>query len=154
MADIHITDFYRDAAKALNIIYGSFPRLITVFVEDICGPDSPDEFGLHSPRHQACLATLLWLAAEGYIRYQGTIRQEAIDQVTLTHKGFTLLSAQLSCRSALAEKVTHINLQLEGNGGQDAPAGDFSPAIDLLRAALKTRASSAIDTVMQVLLSR
>lgn len=154
MADIHITDFYRDAAKALNQIYGSFPRLVTVFVEDISGPDSPDEFGLHSPRHQACFATLLWLAAEGYIRYHDTIRQEAIDQATLTHKGFTLLTAQLSCRSAVEAKVTHIDMQLGGPELQGAPVGDFSPAIDLLRAALKTRASSAVDTVMQILLNR
>lgn len=154
MADIHITDFYRDAAKALNQIYGSFPRLITVFVEDICGPDTPDEFGLHSPRHQACFATLLWLAAEGYIRYQDTIRQEAIDQVTLTHKGFTLLSAQLSCRSAAADKVTHINRQLSGQTAQCELVGDFSPAIDLLRAALRTRASSAVDSIMQILLDQ
>ncbi|WP_049723813.1 hypothetical protein [Gilvimarinus polysaccharolyticus] len=154
MADLHITDFYRDAAKALNLIYGSFPRLVTVFIEDIAGPDSPDEFGLHSPRHQACFATLLWLAAEGYIRYQDTIRQEAIDQVTLTHKGFTLLSAQLSCHSALSEKITHINTRLGGQEPPSALVGDFSPAIDLLRAALQTRASSAIDTIMQILLNR
>jgi hypothetical protein len=154
MADIHITDFYRDAAKALNVIYSSFPRQITVFVEDISGPDTPDEFGLHSPRHQACFATLLWLAAEGYIRYQDTIRQEAIDQVTLTHKGFILLSTQLSCRSAINEKITHTNRQLDGQKPHEAPVGDFSPAIDLLRAALKTRASSAVDTIMQILLTR
>ncbi|BFM19933.1 hypothetical protein [Gilvimarinus japonicus] len=154
MADIHITDFYRDAAKALNQIYNSFPRLVTMFVEDISGPDTPDEFGLHSPRHQACFATLLWLAAEGYIRYQDTIRQEAIDQVTLTHKGFTLLSAQLSCRSAPDKKLTHISKQLDGEEQASAPVGDFSPAIDLLRAALTTRASSAVDTIMQILLNR
>lgn len=154
MADLHITDFYRDAAKALNQVYGSFPRPVMMFVEDISGPDSPDEFGLHSPRHQACFATLLWLAAEGYIRYQDTIRQEAIDQVTLTHKGFTLLSAQLSCRSALDAKITHIDIQLGDGEQQNAPVGDFCPAIDLLRAALKTRASSAVDTVMSILLSR
>src|SRR5690554_23903 len=154
MADLHITDFYRDAAKALNQIYSSFPRLMTVFVEDISGPDSPDEFGLHSPRHQACFSTLLWLASEGYIRYQDTIPAGAIGQVNLTHKGFTLLSSQLSCRSALGEKVTHINTQLDGTEQPSALEGDFSPAIDLLRAALRSRASSAIDTVMHILFNR
>src|SRR5690606_7657557 len=53
---------------------------------------TPDEYGIHSPRHQACFACMLWLADEGYLRFVDTIRQEAIDQAVLTHKGFILLS--------------------------------------------------------------
>ena len=61
MPDIHIEEFYRDAAIALLQLYSVFPRRINLFVEDIAGPDDPDEFGLHSPRHQACFGALLWI---------------------------------------------------------------------------------------------
>ncbi|MDO3380576.1 hypothetical protein [Gilvimarinus algae] len=154
MADIHISDFHKDAAKALNMLYSSFPRKLTVFVEDISGPDTPDEFGLHSPRHQACLAALMWLAAEGYIRYEDTIRQEAVDQATLTHKGFTLLSSLISCRSHLANHATLINAQFEPVLEESQIEGDFAPAIELVRAALRGRSSNAIDAIMQILLNR
>lgn len=154
MSDIHISDFHKDAAIAFNMLYLSFPRKITLFVEDIAGPDTPDEFGLHSPRHMACLSTLLWLADEGYIRYEDTIRQEAIDQVTLTHRGFTLLSGLISCRSRLSNQATHINVQLEPVLEQCDIEGDYAPAIELLRAALKGRSSGAIDAIMQILLNR
>ncbi|MDO3385421.1 hypothetical protein QWI17_06160 [Gilvimarinus sp. SDUM040013] len=154
MADIHISDFHKDAARALNLLYSSFPRKLTLFVEDIAGPDSPDEFGLHSPRHMACLSTLLWLADEGYIRYDDTIRQEAIDQATLTHRGFVLLSSLISCRSRLSNQATHINAQLEPMLENGDIEGDFAPAIDLVRAALKGKSSNAIDAIMQILLHR
>lgn len=154
MADIHISDFHKDAARALNTLYGGFPRKLTVYVEDIAGPDEPDEFGLHSPRHIACLSTLMWLAAEGYIRYEDTIRQEAVDQATLTHKGFTLLSSLISCRSRLSNHATQINTQLEPVLESGEFEGDFAPAIDLIRAALKAGSSNAIDAIMQILLNR
>ena len=48
MADIHIEEFYKDAAIALVQLYNAFPRRVNLFVEDIAGPDEPDEFGLHS----------------------------------------------------------------------------------------------------------
>ena len=154
MADIHISDFHKDAARALNMLYSSFPRKLTVFVEDIAGPDAPDEFGLHSPRHMACLSCLMWLADEGYIRYEDTVRQEAVDQATLTHKGFTLLSALISCRSRLANHATQINAQLEPVLEQSDIEGDFAPAIDLVRAALRGGSSNAVDAIMQILLNR
>ena len=75
MADIHIEEFYKDAAIALVQLYNAFPRRVNLFVEDIAGPDEPDEFGLHSKRHMACFGTLLWLAEEGLLRYVDTIRQ-------------------------------------------------------------------------------
>lgn len=92
MSDLHIDDFYRDAAKALVALYSQFPRRTILYVEDISGPDSPDEFGLHSTRHQACFETLLWLAHSGFLRYEQLVRQEAIDQAVLTHRGFLTLS--------------------------------------------------------------
>lgn len=93
MADLHIEDFYKDGVCALLQLYFAFPRRISVFVEDICGPDTVDEFGLHSKRHLGCLGAMLWLAEEGFLRYTDTIRQDAIDQAVLTQKAFLLLSA-------------------------------------------------------------
>lgn len=152
MADIHIADFHKDVAKTFCQLYTGFPRKLTVFVEDISGPDTPDEFGLHSTRHQACFATLLWLADEGYIRYESTIRQEAIDQVTLTHRGFTLLSMQLHCQSRLASGITHTASQFSDSQAPEEVVGDFAPAIELLRGAVRSGSSSAIEQVVQIIL--
>ena len=62
MADIHIDDFYRDVATIFLRLYAVFPRKSTLYVEDICGPDQPDEFGLHHPRFQAGFSAMVWLA--------------------------------------------------------------------------------------------
>ena len=93
MADIHIDDFCRDAALSLLHLYSAFPRRASLYVEDIAGPDSADDVGLHSDRHMACLGTMLWLAEEDYIRYDAMIYQDGIDQAVLTGRSFTLLSA-------------------------------------------------------------
>ena len=94
MADIHIDDFYKDTGLILVHLYNLFPRKGNVFAEDIAGPDTPDEFGLHSPRHMACFGAMLWLAEEGFLRYVDTIGQDAIDQAVLTQKAFIRLSAR------------------------------------------------------------
>ncbi|BFM12043.1 hypothetical protein R50072_21960 [Simiduia litorea] len=93
MSDIHIDDFYKDSALILSQLFAFFPRPNAVYVEDIAGADHTDDFGLHSQRHMACLGAMLWLAQAGYLHYADTIRQEAIDQAVLSHKGFTLLSS-------------------------------------------------------------
>lgn len=93
MGDIHIDDFYKDAGKILVQLYRSFPRKNLLLVEDISGSDTPDEYGLHSERHQSCFGAAIWLAESGYLSYGETIRQEGMDQVILTHKAFTLLSS-------------------------------------------------------------
>lgn len=93
MSDIHIDDFYRDTARILVALYNQFPRKTTLYVEDIAGPDKPDEFGLHSPRHLACLHTLLWLAHTDYLHYESLIREEAVDQIVLSHRAFLLLNS-------------------------------------------------------------
>lgn len=93
MSDINVDDFCKDAGRALLVLYQAFPRPHTLFVEDLCGPDQVDEFGMHSDRHQACFSALLWLAEEGLLRYADTIRQDAVDQAVLTGRAFTLLSA-------------------------------------------------------------
>lgn len=91
MSDLHIDDFFRDAAKTLILLYSRFPQKTILYVEDIAGPDSPDEFGLHSPRFMAGFHTLLWLAQTDYIQYSQPIRQEALEDATLTHRCFTFL---------------------------------------------------------------
>lgn len=91
--DLHIDDFYRDAAAGLLMLYQAFPRKTALYVEDLIGREEPDEFGLPSKRHQSCLGALLWLAEEGYLRFETTIRFEALDQAVLSEKGFLRLSA-------------------------------------------------------------
>ena len=94
MADIHIDDFYHDVAKIFLRLYAAFPVKITLYVEDISGPDEPDEFGLHHPRFQACFSAMVWLAEHGYLNFYATIREEALDQVVLSERGFLLLSSR------------------------------------------------------------
>ncbi|NMT63953.1 hypothetical protein [Marinobacter orientalis] len=143
MADIHIEEFYRDAAIALIQLYNAFPRRVNLFVEDIAGSDEPDEFGLHSKRHMACFGTLLWLAEEGLLRYVDTIRQEALDQAVLTQRAFVRMSSPASP-----------DLQEEDlpQRGQDLPPAireDFSTHIHVLRTALRSGSSVKISRVMQ-----
>ncbi|MFO7993868.1 MAG: hypothetical protein R6U69_06880 [Marinobacter sp.] len=143
MADIHIEEFYKDAAIALVQLYNAFPRRVNLFVEDIAGSDEPDEFGLHSKRHMACFGTLLWLAEEGLLRYVDTIRQEALDQAVLTQRAFVRMSSPAS--PDLQEKDIP-------QTGQDLPPAireDFSTHIHMLRTALRSGSSARISRVMQ-----
>ncbi len=94
MADLNIDDFYRDCAVIMLQLYSSFPRKTVLYVDDICGADTPDEFGLHSERHQAAFSAMVWLAEVGYISFADTIRQEALDQAVLSQRGFLLLSSR------------------------------------------------------------
>lgn len=93
--DLQIDDFYRDAAAGLLMLYQAFPRKVALYVEDLIGHEEPDEFGLPSKRHQSCLGALLWLAEEGYLRYETTIQHIALDQVVLTEKAFLRLTCTL-----------------------------------------------------------
>lgn len=103
--DLHIDDFYKDAAAGMLLLYQSFPRKIGLYVEDLIGREEPDEFGLPTPRHQSCLGTLLWLAEEGYIRFDSSIGYDALDQATLSEKGFLRLSRGLPHAIAEGEPV-------------------------------------------------
>ncbi len=89
---LQIDDFYKDAAGGLLALYQAFPRKIALYVEDLIGREEPDEFGLPSKRHQSCLGALLWLADEGYLRFESTIQFLALDQAVLTEKGFIRLT--------------------------------------------------------------
>ena len=143
MADIHIEEFYKDAAIALVQLYNALPRRVNLFVEDIAGPDEPDEFGLHSKRHMACFGTLLWLAEEGLLRYVDTIRQEALDQAVLTQRAFVRLSSPAS---------PDLHEENNADSSQDLPPAireDFSTHIHMLRNALRSGSSAKISRVMQ-----
>ncbi|WP_341936534.1 hypothetical protein [Marinimicrobium sp. C2-29] len=158
MADLHIADFYKDAARILVQLYNSFPRKVIVFVEDIAGPDTPDEFGLHSTRHQACLATMLWLAQAGYVSYDSLIRQEAIDQATLTQRGFTLLASPLPVHEVVGLSGPDDEEPEEDAANEAGPVDAVTAAaqagngIQLLRDVLKYGSSDAIEQVMLELL--
>lgn len=93
MLDIHITEFYNDVARILLTLYKTFPRQVSVYVEDISGLDTPDEYGLHSERHLSCFNTFLWLKQEGLLRYDDVERQLAFNQCVLTLDGFRWLAS-------------------------------------------------------------
>ncbi len=146
MADIHVEEFYKDVAVALVQLYGAFPRRINLFVEDIAGPDTPDEFGLHSKRHLACFGALLWLEEEGLLRYVDTIRQEALDQAVLTRTAFIRLSS-----TAPAFVVSELGQALTQDEEKLPPSilKDLSTYIYLIRSSLKSRNSDRISQIMQ-----
>lgn len=88
MYDLNIDDFCKDSAKIFLALFQKFPNKITLYVEDISGTDTPDEFGLHSPRHLSCYSTILWLSEEGYLRIGQSVRQEAFEDVVLSKSSF------------------------------------------------------------------
>ncbi|MGK0499251.1 MAG: hypothetical protein ACJAYG_000885 [Oceanicoccus sp.] len=93
MTDIHIDDFHKDVAVIFLRLYKSFPRKVILYVEDICGEDQPDEFGLHSERFTSGFSTMVWLAEHGYLNFESAIKQEALDKTVLSEQGFLLLSS-------------------------------------------------------------
>ncbi|WP_213663776.1 hypothetical protein [Stutzerimonas stutzeri] len=101
--DLHIDDFYRDTAAGLLMLYQAFPRKVALYVEDLIGHEEPDEFGLPSKRHQGCLGALLWLAEEGYLRFDSTIQYQALDQAALTEKAFLRLTRSVPDLPAATE---------------------------------------------------
>jgi hypothetical protein len=146
VSDIHIDDFYKDAAKILVLLYNHFPRRITLYVEDISGPDKPDEFGLHHPRYEACFHTMLWLASTGYIEYSQTVQQDALDQTCLTHRTFLLLNSAVQEPDAEEPGVTP----------SDVPpvlAGLETLAINRLRKELNSGTSYSLADLMKRLMN-
>lgn len=131
MSDLQIDDFYRNCALILKRLYRTFPQKTVLYVEDITGPDEPDEFGLHCQAFVQGFSAMLWLADEGYLRYEETIRQEALEHAVLTQKGFLMLSSQA-----------------------DPASEERELTIDVLRKALKERNSLAVEKIMQSMLRR
>ncbi|MGI9326483.1 MAG: hypothetical protein ACR2PZ_14770 [Pseudomonadales bacterium] len=143
MADINIDDFYRDSALTLLRLYSSFPRPATVFVEDISGLEETDEFGMHSKRHLACFATLIWLGDEGYLRFEGPIKQEAIDQAVLTARALLLLNRQ----------PLHLE-PIDVTAQPESLRSERQTNLHRLREALKSKSSSRIRRAMLDLMSQ
>lgn len=142
MGDIHIDDFYKDAARVLLVLYQYFPRPYTLYVADISGPDEPDEYGLHSDRHQACFSTMVWLADAGLLRYIDIINKDAIDQAVLTQKALTLLTTRSTIR-----------FQPEEETMPPSVADEHASHIHQLRFAVKSGASFTVRRIMQHLLN-
>lgn len=139
MTDINIEEFFKDSAKILTTLYQTFPRRHTLFVEDFCGTAEPDEFGVPDDRHLACMGTLMWLGEEGYLRYEETIRSEALDQAILTGRCFTLLSAP--CFDLADETSLPLSERLEQ-----------ATHVHRIRMALKERSSTSIRRAMTELM--
>lgn len=144
MFDIHIEEFFHDSFKVLKTLYQAFPKKCNVFVEDIAGTaDQPDEYGLHSDRFQCCFGSMLWLEQEGFIRFESTLRQEAIDQASLTMKGLAMVSTicQNQYINELCLLISPIN---EGLAGR--------PNIESLKHIMKHGTSTQLALAMQHLL--
>ena len=129
MLDIHLTDFYNDTGRILAWLYNNFPRPVSVWMIDICGPDDEDEYGLHSNRHLACYGTMLWLQEEGFLRYGDIEKQECFNHCVLTQRGFSLLSG--------------IQAQIDGQ---------LSPA-DAIRLAIKDGSSNQMEQCIRALIA-
>ncbi len=147
MTDINVEEFFKDSAKILTTLYLVFPRRHTLFVADICGPEEPDEFGMHSERHLSCLGSLLWLGEEGFLRFEETIRFEAIDQAILTGRCFTLLSSPMP---------TSLELDSQTIDSTIPPSEQLEQAasIQQIRRALNERSSTMLRIVMMDLMLR
>ena len=141
MTDINVDDFFKDAARTLTALYGVFPRRHAIFVDDIYQPEETDEFGLHSGRYQACFSTLLWLGEEGYLRFEESIRGEAIDQAVLTGRTFTLLSSPAVPLDEASDLPDLVRLEQATH-------------IHQIKTALKDRSSKALRQAMIGLMSR
>lgn len=147
MAALQIDEFYSDVTKILVNLFEVFPRRVTIYVEDISGPDQPDEYGIHSKRYQACFATMLWLAEEEYIRHEDVIRQDALDQVVLTGKCFSaLLSPQRETIDG-AEVISDDTLPA-------SVVAEKSTRVYCMRAALESRSSDQIAFAVGPLIER
>lgn len=148
MSGINIDEFYADAAQILVSLYGVFPRPVNLFAEDICGEDEPDEYGLHSTRYQACFATMVWLGEEGYIRYENTMRQDAVDQAVLSGKCFAaLVSPAPPDADELAEAREEPDLP-------PSVKAEHASIVYHLQKALKRRSSVAIRQAFMPLLAK
>ena len=117
MIDINIDDFYHDVATTLLSLYQQFPRKISLYIEDICGPDEMDEFGLHSNRYLSCIGAITWLLDEDYIRFDNLAHQESVEGCTLSQKSFIRLvkpitKDDLSKLSAIKKQQSTLAYQL------------------------------------------
>ena len=145
MYDIHIEEFFLDCTKILKQIYQAFPKNTNVYVEDISGPDQADEYGLHSDRFQSCFGAMLWLEHEKFIRFESTMRQEAIDQANLSAKGLRMMASICNDEylNSLSDKISPKTDNLKGR-----------PNIDTLRHIQQYGTSSQLALAVQYLLKK
>ena len=145
MTDLHIDDFYRDVALIMLYLYSSFPRKTILYVEDVCGPDNPDEYGLHTERYRGCFSAMVWLAEQGYIQFYETVREEALDQAVLSQRGFLLLSTRSELKLGIPEEEAALPPSVMEHSMTN---------IMQIRTALKSRSSIMMRQVMHYLLSQ
>ncbi len=115
IGDLHIDDFCKDTAKILLMLFRRFPVKTTLYVEDISGPDTPDEFGLHSPRFESCFSAMVWLKDADYIHYSTAVKQEAVEEAVLSHRGFNLLTN--------IDNEAHLSPHAEASNQSEQPMG-------------------------------
>jgi hypothetical protein len=81
----------------------------------------------------------MWLGEEGYLRYEETIRNQALDQAILTGRCFTLLSA--ACFDLADETSLPLSERLEQ-----------ATHVHRIRMALNERSSTSIRKAMTELM--
>ena len=129
------------------------PRKTILYVEDICGEDHPDEFGLHSQRFLSGFSTMVWLGEHDYLRYEAPIKSEALDQAVLTQQGFLLLSSRSEIE--FGDPVINSSLSTDDDNSDLPPSvmAQSKSNINQLRLAIKSRSSIMISQCVQHLLS-
>lgn len=145
MSDIHIEEFYHDIGLILSRLYASFPRPSNLYVQDIAGPDQADEYGLHSERHLSCFSAMIWLQNQGYLEFESTMKQEAIDHAVLTQKSFLILSSQASIFLSEPIEIENLPPYLAKNAITN---------IAVLRKALKSQSTINISQIVFHLLEQ
>ena len=150
MTDIHIDDFYKDVGLIFTGLYKSFPRKTILYVDDICGADQPDEYGLHSERFLSGFSAMVWLADHRYLQYDTTIRQEALDQAVLSQRALLLLSS----RSELDFGDPAISVTQSSMEPTPSVMEQSQSNINQLRKAQRSGSSIMIRQCIQYLLSQ
>ncbi|MBL4826674.1 MAG: hypothetical protein JKY66_02990 [Spongiibacteraceae bacterium] len=145
MADIHISEFYKDVANILLRLYRHFPRKTILYVEDITGEDEPDEFGLHSERFLAGFSAMVWLGDQNFLQYDATIKQEALDQAALSERGFLMLSSRSTAPNNTAENKFDTDLSA-------SLLEETHSNVALLRNALRSGSSISIKHCVHTML--
>lgn len=142
MQGITTDEFFADAAKILSVLQGAFPQPIILQVDDICGAEETDEYGMHSPRYLSCFSAMLWLAEEGYLRFGETVRTEAIDQAVLSARCFVLLTKPAPAQTTIDAQTD------ETHALPDSVALERSSLGHQLHAALRPKDSLQLNTLM------
>lgn len=149
MTDIHIDDFYKDVAIIFIRLYATFPRKTILYVDEVCGADEPDEFGLHSERFLSGFSAMVWLTEHDYLKCDGPIKQEALDQAVLSEQGFLILSS----RSELDFGDEEDQKTVDASGVPLSIMEQSKTNINQLRKAVKSQSSIMIRQSVHSLLN-